>query len=63
VQCGTGVAIVPQPSVKNEVALGVLKAMTIMPRRSVALSLFRRRQLQSRRKEAYLAALRETLKD
>jgi hypothetical protein len=37
--------------------------MTIMPRRSVALSLFRRRQLQSRRKEAYLAALRETLKD
>lgn len=63
IQCGAGIAIVPRPAVENEVALGALKVMTIAPKRSVALSLFRRRQPQSRRKETYLAALREALKD
>ena len=44
-------------------ALGVLKTLAIAPKRSVALSLFRRRQPLSRRKEAYLAALRDALAD
>jgi DNA-binding transcriptional LysR family regulator len=63
VQTGSGVAIVPRPSVENEVALGALKVMTITPKRSVALSLFRRRQPQSRRKETCLVALRDALRD
>jgi hypothetical protein len=37
--------------------------LPIVPARSVTLSLFRRRQPLSRRKEAYLAAVRELLKD
>ena len=63
VQSGSGVAIVPRPCAHNEVALGVLKALSIMPSRSVALSLFRRRQPLSRRKEGYLAALQKALQD
>jgi DNA-binding transcriptional LysR family regulator len=62
VQSGRGIAIVPRACVDNEVALGVLKALPIAPARSVALSLFRRRQPLSRRKEGYLAALRDALK-
>jgi hypothetical protein len=34
-----------------------------VPKSSVALSLFRRRQPLSRRKEGYLAALQKVLKD
>ena len=63
VQSGRGVAIVPRAAAGNEVALGVLKALAISPPRSVALSLFRRRQPLSRRKEGFLAAVREALKD
>jgi DNA-binding transcriptional LysR family regulator len=63
VQSGKGIAIVPRASVANEVALGVLKALAFSPARSVTLSLFRRRQPLSRRKETYLAALRDALKD
>jgi DNA-binding transcriptional LysR family regulator len=63
VQSGSGVAIVPRASAANEVALGVLKALAIAPARSVALSLFRRRQPMSRRKETFVAALRDALKD
>jgi DNA-binding transcriptional LysR family regulator len=63
VQSGKGVAIVPRPCADNEVALGVLKTMNITPACSVALSLFRRRQPLSRRKETFLTALREALKD
>ena len=63
VQSGTGIAIVPRPCVENELAVGVLKALPIVPRRSVTLSLFRRRQPLSRRKETYLAALQQALKD
>ena len=63
VQSGKGIAIVPRPCADNEVALGVLKIMSIAPPRSVALSLFRRRQALSRRKEGFLTALRESLKD
>ena len=62
VQSGTGVAIVPRPCAGNEVALGALKILPILPKRSVALSLFRRRQPLSRRKEGYLAALQKALK-
>jgi DNA-binding transcriptional LysR family regulator len=62
VQCGRGVAIVPRACADNEVALGVLQALSIAPARSVALSLFRRRQRLSRRKENHLAAVCEALK-
>jgi DNA-binding transcriptional LysR family regulator len=63
VQTGKAIAVVPRPCVDNEVALGVLKVLPITPARSVNLSLFRRRQPMSRRKETYLAALRGALKD
>jgi DNA-binding transcriptional LysR family regulator len=63
VQTGKGIAIVPRPCVDNEVALGVLKVLPIMPSRSIGLSLFRRRQPMSRRKEGCLTALRDALKD
>jgi DNA-binding transcriptional LysR family regulator len=63
VQSGNGIAIVPRACAENEVALGVLKALPLSPPRSVALSLFRRRQPMSRRKEACLAALRDALRD
>ena len=63
VQSGSGVAIVPRPCADNEASLGVLKVLAIAPARTVALSLFRRRQPLSRRKEGYLAALRDALKD
>lgn len=63
VQSGGGVAIVPRAAAETEVALGVLKALRIAPARSVVLSLFRRRQPMSRRKEGYLVALRDALKD
>jgi DNA-binding transcriptional LysR family regulator len=63
VQSGKGIAIVPRACVANEVALGVLKVLAFKPPRSVTLSLFRRRQPLSRRKETYLAALRDALKD
>jgi DNA-binding transcriptional LysR family regulator len=63
VQCGAGIAIVPRPSVANEVKLGVLVGLAIAPQRTVALSLFRRRQPQSRRREAQLMALRDALRD
>jgi DNA-binding transcriptional LysR family regulator len=63
VQSGRGIAIVPRACVENEVALGVLKALAIVPARSVTLSLFRRRQPLSRRKEGYLGAVRDALKE
>ncbi len=63
VQSGTGIAIVPRACVANEAALGVLKVLPIVPSRTVTLSLFRRRQPLSRRKEGYLAAVRDLLRD
>lgn len=63
VQSGKGIAFVPRACVGNETELGVLKALPIAPPRSVALSFFRRRQPQSRRKEAFVTALYEALKD
>jgi DNA-binding transcriptional LysR family regulator len=63
VQSGTGVAIVPRASAGNEAALGVIKVLPIVPARSVTLSLFRRRQPLPRRKEAYLATVRDMLRD
>ncbi|WP_315834149.1 LysR family transcriptional regulator [Bradyrhizobium prioriisuperbiae] len=63
VQSGKGIAIVPRACAENEVALGVLKALAITPSRSVALSLFRRRQPLSRRKESFLTSLQDALKD
>jgi DNA-binding transcriptional LysR family regulator len=63
VQAGKGIAIVPRASAANEIKLGALKALPIAPARSVALSLFRRRQPMSRRKEAFVSALREALRD
>ena len=63
VQSGTGIAIVPRACVENEAKLGVIKVLPIAPARSVAFSLFRRRQPLSRRKETFIAALRDLLKD
>jgi DNA-binding transcriptional LysR family regulator len=63
VQSGGGIAIVPGPCADNEIALGVLKRVPIVPRRSIALALFRRRQPFSRRKEGLFSALRDALKD
>ncbi len=62
VQSGAGIAIVPRAAAANEVALGVLKALSTVPSCTVALSLFRRRQPLSRRKEGYLGVLREALR-
>ncbi len=63
VQSGIGIAVVPRPSVDNEVSLGVLKARALTPRRAVAISLVRRRQPMSRRREAFVVRLREALRD
>lgn len=63
VQSGAGIAIVPRASAVNEAVLGVVRVLPIVPARSVGLSLFRRRQPLSRRKEGYLAAIRDMLKD
>jgi hypothetical protein len=54
---------VPRVCAENEAALGVVKVLPIVPARSVTLSLFRRSQPLSRRKEAYLAAVRDMLRD
>ncbi len=62
VQAGGGIAIVPRACAENEVALGLLKALAIAPARNVSLSLFRRHEPLSRRKEAALLKLRELLK-
>jgi DNA-binding transcriptional LysR family regulator len=62
VQSEGGIAIVPRACAENEVALGLLKALTIAPARNVAFSLFRRREPLSRRKEAALLKLRDMLK-
>jgi DNA-binding transcriptional LysR family regulator len=62
VQSGGGIAIVPRASAENEVALGLLKALSIAPARNVVLSLFRRREPLSRRHETALLKLREMLK-
>jgi DNA-binding transcriptional LysR family regulator len=62
VQSEGGIAIVPRACVENEVALGLLKALSITPARNVAFSLFRRREPLSRRKEAALLRLRELLR-
>ncbi len=61
VQSGGGIAVVPRPCVENEAALGVLKALAIAPARAVTLSLFRRRQPMSRRKQTCLDAVRDAL--
>ncbi len=63
VAAGKGVAVVPRASAELEARLGALKIVPMVPRPSVSLSLFRRRPPMSRRKEAYLAALREALRD
>jgi DNA-binding transcriptional LysR family regulator len=63
VQSGGGIAIVPRACAANEAALGSLKVLSIAPARTVMLSLFRRRQPLSRRKENFLTALRDALKD
>jgi DNA-binding transcriptional LysR family regulator len=62
VQSGRCVAIVPRAAAEAEVAHRALKAVPTLPPRHVTLSLFRRRQPLSRRKEALLAALKERLK-
>jgi DNA-binding transcriptional LysR family regulator len=63
VQSGKAVAIVPRACAETEVALGVLKAVSIIPERRVAFSLFRRRQPLSRRKQNYLATIRDALRN
>jgi len=63
VQSEGGIAIVPRACAENEVALGLLRALSITPARNVVFSLFRRREPLSRRKEAALLRLRELLKN
>jgi DNA-binding transcriptional LysR family regulator len=63
VQAGRAIAIVPRACAENEAKLGVIKVLPLTPARSVSLSLFRRRQPLSRRKEGYIATLRDLLKD
>jgi DNA-binding transcriptional LysR family regulator len=62
VQSEGGIAIVPRACAENEVALGLLRALSITPARNVVFSLFRRREPLSRRKETALLRLRELLK-
>ncbi len=62
VQSEGGIAIVPRACAENEVALGLLKALSITPARNVVFSLFRRREPLSRRKESALLRLRDMLK-
>ena len=62
VQAEGGIAIVPRACAENEVALGLLKALAIAPARNVSLSLFRRHEPLSRRKEIALLKLRELLR-
>jgi DNA-binding transcriptional LysR family regulator len=62
VQSEGGIAVVPRACAENEVALGLLRALSITPARNVVFSLFRRREPLSRRKEAALLRLRELLK-
>jgi DNA-binding transcriptional LysR family regulator len=63
VQSGKGIAIVPKACAATEVALGLLKTSPIVPGCSVMLSLFRRRPPLSRRQEAYLSKLHDSLSD
>jgi hypothetical protein len=56
------VGLWPRACVDNEVELGVLKALAIVPRHSVMLSLLRRRQPLSRRKEGHSSVVRDALK-
>jgi DNA-binding transcriptional LysR family regulator len=63
VQSGKGIAIVPRACAENEAKLGVIKVLPIAPARAVTFSLFRRRQPLSRRKEGFIATLRDLLKD
>ena len=63
VQSGKAIAIVPRACVENEVALGILKDARLIPGCRIALSLFRRRAPLSRRKQGYLTAIRDALKD
>jgi DNA-binding transcriptional LysR family regulator len=61
VQSAHGIAIVPRTSADNEVALGVLKVLSVVPERNAVLNLFRRRQPLPRRRQGYLAAVRDAL--
>jgi DNA-binding transcriptional LysR family regulator len=63
VQSGKGIAVVPRACAENEAALGVLKLIALSPKRAVPFSLFRRRQPMSRRRETYVAKLRDALRD
>ena len=63
VQSGKGIAFVPRPGAAKEVEAGALKVLSTAPSRRVAFSLFRRRQPLPRRKEGFLAAVREALRD
>jgi DNA-binding transcriptional LysR family regulator len=62
VQSEGGIAIVPLACAENEVTLGLLKALSIVPARNVVFSLFRRREPLSRRKESALLNLQHMLK-
>jgi DNA-binding transcriptional LysR family regulator len=63
VQTGAGIALVPRASVSNEIALGVIRALTVTPGRVVSFGLFRRRHPLSRHKEEALASIRDRLRD
>ncbi len=62
VQIGAGVAMVPKASVANEIALGAIRALNVVPPRRVAFGLFRRRHPLSRVKEDALSSIHDRLR-
>lgn len=62
VQTGAGIAILPRSCAEREVSTRLLKSLDLVPERSVAFSLFRRREPLSRQKEACIGALSRTLR-
>ncbi len=63
VQSGAGIAIVPRACAGNEAALGAIKILRLQPAAAVGLSLFRRRQPLSRKKENFLVAVKDALRE
>jgi DNA-binding transcriptional LysR family regulator len=62
IQVGAGVAMVPKASVANEITLGEIRALDVVPHRRVAFGLFRRRHPLSQLKEGALGAIRDLLR-
>lgn len=62
VQTGAGIAILPRCCAEREISDRLLKALPFVPERSVAFSLFRRREPLSRAKEQCVSTLSRLLR-